>query len=194
MKTSIKLAVYAALTAFAFSPLAHAGVTIPSGSVLTSDGQVVEAGSTQSVQNEIARDGYSIAAGHVHINVGDLTVSIPMNELAGKTKDQAREVMVNYIIAAGIEAGGTHVTQTQDIDEVTSQAQHAVELAEEGIDAVIANGMTVDQLIDSIDHNADIGAIIGATQDQIDALNDYYESIDGQRPTQRDPQSCDPNC
>ena len=146
-------------------------LTLKSGEVLTSDGTVAKASETATGKNRLAQDGVFISGGIVFIDVNGQTIEVPVNELRGKSREAAREIL-----------GEAITQQLQDLNDAA--VAHAEELVANGeVDnAVSAVGKSVDEIFDEIDIEATTGAIVGVTQSQHEAILDKFEQEDGERP------------
>ena len=140
-------------------------LTIPSGSVIGSDGVVAPAHETAHGKSVLANDGVLVAAGNVIISLNGDVVVIPVTEFVGKSRGQIAELI------------GEHATE-QLSDMYDAQTAHAAELAAAGVDAVVATGKSIDEIVSEIDADATVGAVIGVTSDAVanqigDRLGDF---------------------
>lgn len=74
------------------------GFTIPSGSVISSSGEVMPADQTETGRRSLEQDGYLVAAGNVYISVNGQTATIPVHDLQGKSKNQISDHIKSEVI------------------------------------------------------------------------------------------------
>ena len=137
-------------------------LTLKSGEVLTSDGTVAKASETKTGKNKLAQDGVYIAGGVVFIDLNGTTVEVPVNEIAGKSKDQIIAVI------------GEHaVEQMQDLYD--DAEAHAAAVG--GVNAV---GKSVEQIVDEALSNGNAeGAIVGVSESLHEQIKSKFAEIDG---------------
>ena len=72
-------------------------LTIPTGSVISSDGEVVDSCSTSSAKKNMNNDGYHVFAKCLCIQVEKNIVKIDLNDLRGKNKNEVKEIITDAI-------------------------------------------------------------------------------------------------
>ena len=150
------------LTAFVLmafsSQVAFSQVTIPSGSTLTTDGEVYAPGELspnqeQEVENLIASGEESGVVGtNLFVQIEDEIVVVPMDEIEGKEKEEIVEIFKSRAVEAlkrnfeknpeqaskGLQIALAN--QKQAIDEVASKGEKAAEKAVKAAEKGSNNG------------------------------------------------------
>lgn len=154
MKHFIKMTSAAlALTLVAASPV-HA-LTIKSGQVLGSDGEVYDGASPEqaAILLKQVRDGgesVGVSGSSLFVVINDVITFVPLADLRGKDKDGVKEELIKRLpsgdFTAGFKAGAGKLVDTTDWDEATKVAHEKA--VEESIKAferqveTIANDIT----------------------------------------------------
>ena len=140
------------------SQVAFSQVTIPSGSTLTTDGEVYAPGELspnqeQEVENLIASGEESGVVGtNLFVQIEDEIVVVPMDEIEGKEKEEIVEIFKSRAVEAlkrnfeknpeqaskGLQIALAN--QQQAIDEVASKGEKAAEKAEKAAEKGSNNG------------------------------------------------------
>lgn len=149
-------------------------LTIPSGSVLTTDengSQIVVPGDqTQSALQNLAEEGYHYIGGHLYIQVGDSVVSV---NIQNATDARMAEGMI--IIAIAEHLGIT----PEELGRMMDSAEHVKELKEAGVEnAVSAAGKTAQEVVDELDLDAVSGAIVGVDEVLHEQIQEIFTEID----------------
>lgn len=132
-------------------------LTLKSGEVLTSDGQVVHASESENTLRMIERDGYAIAGGYVHLETDGAVVSIDTRDLAGKSKDQISDVV-------GEAVADSYGLTDEEFAEIANNVSGAADSIS-------------DELSDKLSH-AEFQAIVDEISDaQVDAEMDWFNSL-----------------
>ena len=158
----MKNIVIAAIVFASFAGNAFA-LTLKSGEVLSSNGEVVKASESENGQRRLAQDGVLVSGGVVYIDLNGHVVEVPVNEIAGASKDRIKEII-----------GEAAVEQLQDLYD--DAEAHAAEIG--GVNAV---GKSVDQILEEIDLDAAEGAIVGVSEQMHEQINAALEKIDGEK-------------
>lgn len=143
-------------------------LTIPSGHVLTSDGSVVHVTETENTRRALDNgDGVIIAGGMVVIDINGEIISVPVNEVRGKTREQVAEVLGEAIVA---QMEDLHAAAEKHVQEIINSG---------GVEtAVNAVGKSIDEILNEIDLDAATGAVVGITEEQnrnlCDAMGDCF--------------------
>ena len=135
-------------------------LTLKSGEVLTKDengnSYVAPAHETASAKAKLANDGVFVGGGVVAVQFGDHVVTVPVEELRGKDRDEIAELI-----------GEAAVAQLEDM--YADGEALVAELAEQGIDAYNAIGSTLQDEVDAILSDS-YDQIVGGSQAAADYL------------------------
>jgi len=142
-----------ALLTFGFGQAASA-LTLKSGQVLSSDGQVYDGASPEQQEALIAKskekgwfgaDGKKsgVQGSNVYVVVQDELVFIPLNEIKGKSKEGITEVIKNHIVDTLMaDATAKHLAEEGSLDAET--AEHLAKLANDSVTTEIAEQIAED--------------------------------------------------
>ena len=156
----MKNIVIAAIVFASFAGNAFA-LTLKSGEVLSSDGEVVKASESANGQARLANDGVLVSAGVVFIDLNGSVIEVPLSDIRGKSKDQIAEVI-----------GEAAVEQLMDLHD-GAQAEVDAIIAEGG-DAINAVGLSAEEIADHIQNSDAVeGAIVGVS----DAAHEAVQEI-----------------
>ena len=134
-------------------------LTLKSGEVLTKSG-VVSADKTESAKRNLANQGYHIGGGNVYLDVNGETITVSLQDIRGKSKAEVREVI-----------GAAATEQLEDLN--TAVEATVAEFQAENMEAINAVAMSAEEIADHImNSDAVEGAIVGATEEVMDAVND----------------------
>ena len=152
-----------AIAAATFATSANA-LTIPSGSVITSGGEVVPAEQSENTQRRLAQDGVVVVAGKVIIDLNGETITVDVNDIRGKSKEQIGEV----IGAAAVEQlQDLHDSAQVDVDEALANGQ----------DAINAVGKTAQEIADHImNSEASEGIVAGVSEAAHEAVQEILSN------------------
>ena len=152
----------------AVSPLAANALTLKSGEVLSSDGNVYAGASPQQQERlvEKARNGGDMAGvvgNNVYIIADDKVIYVPTKELAGKTKES-----VNNIITANV---------VKEVTELDIETDTFVENLEDSLgDVQEALAATIEQTVSQAQGQVESLDLSGKLGKLANAANDYYQS------------------
>ena len=139
-------------------------LTIPSGSVISSNGEVMPAHETENAQRALDQNGVHVAGGVVAVAIGDHVITVDVADLRGKSRDEVIEII-----------GEAAVTQMEDM---YADAEALVaEIEANGGSAFNAIGSTLEEEIDAI-LNENHDAIVGGSQAAADYLVENSVSCD----------------
>lgn len=143
------------------------GTTIPSGSVLTSDGTVAEAHTTPTGSAILADQGYLITAGNLYVQAGDHTTTISLHDV--RSASNVKEYVVSRV-KADVIANGLSIEQVTDIanaegfvDLEGKTKDEIVSLISENIDSIVASGEISSSIVDAIGEEA-VSDALGAAE------------------------------
>ena len=156
-----------AMAAAMFATQANA-LTLKPGQVIESgSGEVKAAHETENGQRKLDADGVLVAGGMVVISLNGQVIEVPLNELAGKSKEQIAEII-----------GEAAVEQMEDLHDAAQAHVDEIIASGEIGGAVNAVGKSVDEIVAEIDADAVSGAVVGVASDAVanqigEALGDF---------------------
>ena len=133
------------------------GFTIPSGSVLGSNGEVTPAHQTESGQRALEQDGYLVAAGNLYVQAGEIVSTISLDDVRNVTGGtDARKAFVESRVKADVVASGLSIEQITDI----ANAEGHVDL--DGLSKEEITGLISENLSEILDSGEISSSIVDA--------------------------------
>jgi len=118
---------YLLLSIAAFSILSSVpavALTLKSGEVIGSDGNVYAGASPENTAN---LKGSSVVGDNFFIEVNGKVTFVPLADLAGKSKETVKDIIISAIITGGEPI---NLSDTEDVEQLDTQAQTLIENAE----------------------------------------------------------------
>ena len=124
-------------------------LTIPSGHVISGDGEIVPACETESAKKSMANDNYHIFGGCLCIQAMNETVTIDLDDLRGKSKADVKQIIMSEIQTNLSDAAIDDVMNNLDVNEVNEITS---EIADEIVETAtnLAHELTRDEKIQII--------------------------------------------
>ena len=99
-------------------------LTLKSGEVIGSDGNVYAGASPENTAN---LKGSSVVGDNFFIEVNGKVTFVPLADLAGKSKETVKDIIISAIITGGEPI---NLSDTEDVEQLDTQAQTLIENAE----------------------------------------------------------------
>ena len=127
-------------------------LTIPSGHVITPDGNIVPACETESAKKSMSSDSYHIFGGCLCVQALNETVTIDLQDLRGKSKGEVKEIIMSEISSSLSDAAINEVMSNleSEVDDVTNEIAAEVADEVEEVAKNLADTLTRDEKIQII--------------------------------------------
>ena len=138
------------------------GFTIPSGSVIDSNGNVTPADQTETGRRSLEQDGYLVAAGNLYVSAGGVTTTIDLNDVRNLNGNKAAiqdlvvdrvkdNVLANNIAGNLSDEALNDIASAEGIVDVSELSfDEVVSLVEDNIDSIIDSGEISGDIVDAI--------------------------------------------
>ena len=163
---------YVLLSIAAFSILSSVpavALTLKSGEVIGSDGNIYVGASPENAAN---LKGSGVVGRNLFIEVNGKVTFVPLTDLAGKSKETVKEIIISAIMTGGETI---NLSDAQDVEQLDTQAQTLIENAEfasaaADFDAAVAAAEAAGEEVSLDDIQAAVDAGILEVEGGIDAL------------------------
>ena len=151
------------------SSVPAAALTLKSGEVIGSDGNIYAGASPENAAN---LKGSGVVGRNLFIEVNGKVTFVPLADLAGKSKETVKEIIISAIMTGGETI---NLSDAQDVEQLDTQAQTLIENAEfasaaADFDAAVAAAEAAGEEVSLDDIQAAVDAGILEVEGGIDAL------------------------